>query len=127
MRTAAVAFLLSMILAALLTPLVRRLALARGWLDLAIGSRKLHGRAVPRLGGIAIVLAFFAPILLLRVVPSPMGDRLWSDGLRVWALLGGGVAIAALGLLDDLRGTGALKKLMQLEPDEIQHRRRLRD
>ena len=112
MRTAAVAFLLSMILAAALTPVVRALAHTRGWLDLAVGSRKLHGRPVPRLGGLAIVVAFFAPILLLRVVPSPMGERLWSEPLRIWSLLGGGAAIAALGLWDDLRGTGALKKLV---------------
>lgn len=111
MRTAAVAFFLSMILAAALTPLVRKLAHSRGWLDLAIGSRKLHGRPVPRLGGLAIVVAFLAPILLLRVVPSPMGERLWSEPVRIWSLLGGGLAIAALGLVDDLRGMGALKKL----------------
>lgn len=111
MRTAAVAFLLSMLLAAALTPLVRQLALSRGWLDLAVGSRKLHGRPVPRLGGLAIVLAFFAPILLLRVVQSSMSERLWSEPLRIWSLLGGGVVIATLGLVDDLRGLGALQKL----------------
>lgn len=110
MRTAAVAFLLSMILAAVLTPRVRDLALARGWLDHAVGSRKIHGRPVPRVGGLAIVLGFFAPILTLFLVRTGQSQLLWTDAPRTAALLVGGLCIAALGVWDDLRGAGALVK-----------------
>ena len=63
MRTAAVAFILSVLCGAILTPLVRRLAHRFGVLDHARSSRKIHGKPIPRLGGIAIVIAFYAPLV----------------------------------------------------------------
>ena len=107
MRTAGVAFLFSMAVAAALTPAVRLFALRRGLLDHAIGSRKIHGKPIPRLGGIAIVAAFYAPIVALLVYTTGMGTILFADRARAFGLLGGGLAIAALGMVDDLRGTGA--------------------
>ncbi|HSN90525.1 MAG TPA: MraY family glycosyltransferase [Anaeromyxobacteraceae bacterium] len=110
MRTAAVAFLAAAATAAVLTPLVRDLAGRRGWLDHALDSRKVHGRPVPRLGGVAIVVAFYAPLLALLFVDSEVGHRFWADGQRALGLFAGGLAIAALGVYDDLRGAGARVK-----------------
>jgi len=109
--TAAVAFLLSLVTAALLTPAVRGVALRRGWLDGNASSRKIHGTPVPRLGGIAIVLAFFAPLACLLVVETGLGQAFVQDGSRVFGLFAGGLAIAALGIYDDLRGANARQKL----------------
>src|SRR5258708_3558190 len=110
MRSAAVAFLLAMIVAAVITPLLRSFARRRGLLDHAIGSRKIHGRPVPRLGGIAIVLGFFAPLAGLFLYRTGLTLTLFREPDRSLAFLAGGVAIALLGLYDDLRGAGAVKK-----------------
>ena len=96
---------------AALTPVVRDAALRSGLLDHGLSSRKVHGKAIPRLGGIAIVVAFFAPLSALFFVSSGVGGQFWSDVREALALFGGGLAIAALGLFDDLKGTGARTKL----------------
>ena len=110
MRTAAVAFVASTATAAVLTPLVRNLAHRCGLLDHALTSRKIHGKPIPRLGGIAIVLAFFAPLVALLFVNSGVGSQFYAMPRRAFGLFAGGLAIAALGVLDDLRGTGAKTK-----------------
>jgi UDP-GlcNAc:undecaprenyl-phosphate GlcNAc-1-phosphate transferase len=114
MRTAPIAFLLAALAAVVLTPLVRDLAKARGLLDHALGSRKAHGRPVPRLGGVAIVAAFYAPLAALLFVDSEVGHRFWAQDARAVGLFVGGLAIAALGVYDDLWGANAkLKFLVQ--------------
>lgn len=110
MRTAAVAFILSTLSAALLTPIVRRLAHRFGALDHALSARKIHGQAVPRLGGIAIVIAFYAPLLGLLFAQSAVGETLGHERHFALGLFVGGMIIAALGVYDDLRGAGAGKK-----------------
>jgi UDP-GlcNAc:undecaprenyl-phosphate GlcNAc-1-phosphate transferase len=109
-RTASVAFLAAILTGAALTPLVRALAHRRGVLDHALTSRKLHGRPIPRLGGIAIVLAFYAPLVALLFVNSEVGRRFLEDRTKAFGLFAGGLAIAALGVWDDLRGADAKVK-----------------
>src|SRR5512133_2537733 len=112
MRAAATAFLLATLTGAFLTPLVRRLALGWGVLDHALTSRKVHGRPIPRLGGVAIVLAFYAPLVALFFTNSDVGHRFYANPDRALGLFVGGLAIAALGVYDDLRGSGAAKKFV---------------
>ncbi len=115
MRSAAFSFLLSLVCAAALTPVLRALAFKRGWLDHGLEARKIHGRPIPRLGGVAIVLGFFAPLLGLLVYPTSMAEKFYAEPLRAGALLMGGIVIALLGLFDDVRGAGAgLKLTVQL-------------
>jgi UDP-GlcNAc:undecaprenyl-phosphate GlcNAc-1-phosphate transferase len=110
MRTAAVAFAASSMTAAALTPAIRELAHRWGVLDHALTSRKIHGRPVPRLGGIAIVLAFYSPLAALFFANSDVGRRFYADPQKALGLFVGGLAIALLGVYDDLRGSGAGKK-----------------
>jgi UDP-GlcNAc:undecaprenyl-phosphate GlcNAc-1-phosphate transferase len=110
MRSAAVAFLLSILCAAILTPLVRRLAHRFGALDHALSARKIHGQAVPRLGGIAIVIAFYVPLLGVLFAQSGVGMGLKHEEHFALGLVLGGILIAGLGVYDDLRGAGAGKK-----------------
>src|SRR2546430_13728299 len=111
MRTAAVAFILSMLCAALLTPIIRRLACRFGALDHALTARKIHGQAVPRLGGIAIVIAFYAPLVGLLVTQSSVGDLLNRQHQFALGLIVGGLLIAGLGVDDDPAGPGAKKQV----------------
>src|SRR6478609_6154757 len=104
MVTAGVAFLLSLLCGTLLTPLVRRLAHKFGALDHARSSRKIHGHPIPRLGGIAIVIAFYVPLVGLLVFQTKLGELFVAEREHVIGLFVGGLAIALLGLYDDLRG-----------------------
>jgi UDP-GlcNAc:undecaprenyl-phosphate/decaprenyl-phosphate GlcNAc-1-phosphate transferase len=110
MITAAVAFFLSVLCATILTPLVRRLAHRFGALDHAHSSRKIHGKPIPRLGGIAIVVAFFAPLVGLLLFQTEVGHLFVAEREKVIGLFGGGLTIALLGLYDDLKGANAWKK-----------------
>lgn len=110
MITFSVAFLLALGLSSLITPLVRSAALARGWVDSSVSSRKVHTTPVPRLGGIAIVVGFFAPLAGLLVVDTGVGKIFLENPRHVVGLFVGGTLIAAVGLLDDLRGLGPAKK-----------------
>ena len=111
-KTAVAAFSLALLISALLTPHVRRFAEKYGLLDQPRDSRKIHSRAMPRLGGVAIIAAFYAPLLALLMYETGLGELFYADRWRAFSLLGGGVVIAALGLVDDLRGAGAVSKLL---------------
>jgi UDP-GlcNAc:undecaprenyl-phosphate GlcNAc-1-phosphate transferase len=112
MRSAAVAFILSIVCGTILTPLVRRLAHHIGALDHALSSRKIHGRPIPRLGGVAMVLAFYAPLLGLLLFHSGVSEMFLEEREKVIGLFVGGLAIALLGVYDDLRGAGAGRKFV---------------
>jgi UDP-GlcNAc:undecaprenyl-phosphate/decaprenyl-phosphate GlcNAc-1-phosphate transferase len=112
MKAAAIAFVASTVTGAVLTPVVRNLAHRFGLLDHALTSRKIHAKPIPRLGGIAIVVAFFVPLLGLLFVDSDLGRRFYSDPLKAVGLVAGGLGIAVVGVLDDLRGLRARHKLL---------------
>jgi len=109
-RTAAVAFVSSALAGSFLTPAIRAVAHRYGALDHALTSRKLHGKPIPRLGGIAIVLAFYAPLVALLFVNTEVGRQFYAHPQKAFGLFAGGVAIAALGVWDDLKGADAKTK-----------------
>jgi UDP-GlcNAc:undecaprenyl-phosphate GlcNAc-1-phosphate transferase len=92
------AFGVSLLLALGLTPLALRLAVARQALD-EPGDYKVQDSPVPYLGGLAIVLSFAVAIVLATLVNPPPG----GIGPLV-LLLGLGVTLSLMGLIDDLRG-----------------------
>jgi Fuc2NAc and GlcNAc transferase len=83
------------IVTGLLTGLIRDRALRRGVLDLP-NERSSHSTATPRGGGAAIVLVVSAAALLLQWLGA------LPSGLSA-VLLGGGLAVALVGFLDDRR------------------------
>jgi UDP-GlcNAc:undecaprenyl-phosphate GlcNAc-1-phosphate transferase len=98
------------LIAALLTPNLRRFAEAHGLLDEPKDSRRVHRRAVPRVGGLAVVAAFYTPLVGMLVYEPDLGQYFLSKGWSSFSFLLGGLVIAALGLYDDLRGANALQK-----------------
>lgn len=110
MTTFFVAFLVALMVGAALTLGVRHVAHRFQWLDHSLSSRKVHARPIPRLGGIAIVLAFFAPLTALLVVDSGVATFWRPERELIIGLYAGGLLIAALGLYDDFRGAGARVK-----------------
>src|SRR5262245_60232276 len=102
------AFLLSL----LLTPLVRGLAVRRGWLDRPDGRRKSHAEPVPRLGGVAVFVSFLLAcgIVLALVEDTTVFGPAFREALFHLALAG--TAVMLVGLADDLRGVPPVTKLM---------------
>lgn len=114
-------------LSLLLTPLCARLARGVGLIDLP-GGHKAHGRAVPLAGGLAMLGAFLIPaaaaLLAVQWLGRGQAPPWLPDALAVHlpgalaraplavALLGGAVAMASLGLVDDIRAFGAVTKLL---------------
>lgn len=94
------AFLLSLIL----TAAIRVLAARAGLVDRPRPDR-WHQRPVPRLGGVAIYLAFTAVMLIWS--PKPIPDN-------VIVVLAGGSVIFLMGLVDDLFRLGTRPKLLLL-------------
>jgi len=82
-----------LVASAVLTGLVRRFALAHGVLDLP-NDRSSHSKATPRGGGIAMVLTITVAMLVLAF----LGIVQWR---LLLALAGGGLAVAAVGFIDD--------------------------
>ncbi len=111
MTSALLTFGLSLAIATALTPLVLRVARAWRLFD-APDARKVHVQPTPRLGGIAIVLAFYAPVTGLLFVDAGASQLLTDLGSQLIGLFAGGLAIAAIGLYDDLRGANAQQKLV---------------
>jgi UDP-GlcNAc:undecaprenyl-phosphate GlcNAc-1-phosphate transferase len=71
----------------------------------------VHTRVVPRLGGLAVVAGFFAPLAALAFTQSDVAAMFYADPLRSVGLAVGGVIIASLGAWDDIRGVRAWHKL----------------
>jgi UDP-GlcNAc:undecaprenyl-phosphate GlcNAc-1-phosphate transferase len=110
MRTYLVTFILSLLGAAALTPAVRLLARSVGAIDRAVSSRRIHAGPIPRLGGVAIVIAFYLPVIGLLLFDNLIAQAFKADRGLVIGLLAGGLGIVLLGVYDDLRAANAWKK-----------------
>ena len=101
----AVFMLLAMAVAAVVsfasTPLVKTLAYKVGAIDVPKDNRRMHKVPIPRLGGLAIFLAFLLSVLVFAEI-----DR------QMQGILLGAVMIVILGVMDDIMALKALPKLL---------------
>ena len=114
MPPAIVLSLVACVLCLCVTPLVRDACLRCNVIDLPDVYRKRHKRAVPRLGGVAIVFSYSICLVLgssLFLRDSLFAGPFASGSPRITNLLVPLVCIFAVGLYDDLRGLTALRKL----------------
>jgi len=98
--SALVGFAIAVVLVLALTPLVGRLAPLIGGLDDKADRPRVHKGAIPRIGGLAIVAGILIPTALLIDLSGPY------LGIFIGTFL-----VAALGLLDDLKGVTPSRKL----------------
>jgi len=106
----AVGFVIALIVALLMTPLVKKFAFFVGAIDKP-NHRKVHTRIMPRMGGLAIYLAFI--ISFFCVMPLiPEGMLLGKDLNLLKAVLVGGTIIILTGALDDRFELSAKLKLV---------------
>ena len=94
------AVLCALLLGFALTPIVRVLAIKIKAIDIPTDNRRMHHKPIPRIGGLAIFLAF-----LLATLSFCKPDR---DLMTI--LVGGGVLVL-LGMLDDVYRLNAFIKL----------------
>jgi len=99
------AFLLAGGITFVLTPLVRLLSLKMGWLDKP-NWRKLNKKPMPLLGGIAIYSGFLVSMLVV-ILKEPF----LSDARRLFGVLGCAFIIVLAGIVDDIKGLTAFRKL----------------
>ena len=71
------AFIAAALVTLVLTPLVRRLAVARGLVDLP-DQRRMHIRPVPRLGGLAVFAGFHAAAAVVFFRPGRSLPARWT-------------------------------------------------
>jgi UDP-GlcNAc:undecaprenyl-phosphate GlcNAc-1-phosphate transferase len=117
-----VAGAIGLVIAYVLTPAVAWLATQAGVLDRP-GGRHIHRAPVPRLGGIAIYLAFIAAVFVGLPVERPIHVAFEAQRITVVipylpaidrpiiALLLGATLITLVGVWDDIRGTRPIVKL----------------
>ena len=111
MKTYLALYLTAMLVTLLSTRLLINLAGRWGLVDLP-GVRKVHPKAVPRIGGLAIFCGTLGPLLAVLLLNNTVGRafREWQTGFL--ALLGCGAFICLVGLLDDIWRLSAWKKLI---------------
>ncbi|RYL95825.1 undecaprenyl/decaprenyl-phosphate alpha-N-acetylglucosaminyl 1-phosphate transferase [Sporolactobacillus sp. THM7-4] len=93
-------FFICFLIAFGLTPLVKKLAIRIGATDVP-NARKVHTHIMPRMGGVAIYLAFITGMLVL-----------WPESSFTVPLLLGSIIIIITGILDDLYSLSAKVKIV---------------
>jgi UDP-GlcNAc:undecaprenyl-phosphate GlcNAc-1-phosphate transferase len=110
-KSAFEALIIALLVVAALTPLVRMLAFR---LDAVAhpGGRHIHKATIPRLGGLAICIGLFAPLVILGLTEPAVADMFRPIWLRVLGLVLGGAIMCVVGVIDDTRGIRAGRKLL---------------
>ena len=96
-----------------LTRCVRGWATARGWVSVPDSNRHLHVTPLPRLGGVALSLAFFAALLFHCLVQHFVYHLSFGLSLRpALPIFLGSLVILLLGIWDDIHGLGPYPKIL---------------
>ncbi len=95
------AFVISFLVTFATTPFVKAFAQKIGAVDMPGEARRIHNRAIPRLGGLAIFYGFIISVLSLCEI---------DQGVRGMIL--GSLIIVIIGIFDDVRSLNAKLKLL---------------
>lgn len=108
-RTYLACFVLGAVVSVSITPLVIRLADRLRIVDRP-GGRKAHAGATPLMGGIGIFLGVWTPLCLLAFWSNSITQTLSESVDKFVAIFLAGIAMLALGIVDDKRGLNARVK-----------------
>jgi UDP-GlcNAc:undecaprenyl-phosphate/decaprenyl-phosphate GlcNAc-1-phosphate transferase len=98
------------VLAFVLTYIVKAFCYKVGWLDKP-AARRVHSKAVPRLGGVAMFLAF-AIVSLLFYTPGSNLNAHANELTIYWLLIAAGALMVLVHAYDDILGLGPWPKLL---------------
>lgn len=108
------AFVVSAIVVLISTPIVRRIGLRSGRVDLP-GGRKVHSKPMVRLGGVSIFLGTLIALLMVWATGGFLdaaGQHLAPPAeYAIWGVTIGGLAFFLIGLMDDLFGLSPFSRL----------------
>src|SRR6266550_4720437 len=110
MKTYLALFLVAAFGSAVLTPLLRRFCERHGLLDASLDQRRIHQRAVPRLGGVAIFISIVIALCSLALVHNLLTQTLRTELKPILSVLICGLLVLLIGAYDDLRGANATVK-----------------
>jgi len=101
-------FVISYVLVGLLTPLMRKIALAQGVLDHPNSAHKSHKNPVPYLGGVAIIIG----VVIVSYIALISNNFTWSNFWLATSVLGPAIAMGLVGLWDDLKSLNPLPRFI---------------
>jgi len=101
-------FGISLSVSYLVTPLMKKVAIRTGILCKP-GSRRIHSKPIPYLGGLAIYFAFLITVSVLFYANQELKIEFAQ---RLKGLLIGSTLIVLLGLWDDIKNIGSITKLI---------------
>src|ERR1700733_5520802 len=104
-------FLFGATLSLVATPVVRRIAIRWGAIDVP-GARRIHSAPTARLGGLAVYFAVIVSLLFASIADSFIADTLLRHGWRLFALTAAATALMLAGVVDDRRPLRPTTKLM---------------
>lgn len=107
-----ISLILSFIIAFTATPIAKKIAFKVGAVDIPKDNRRMHKRAIAKLGGIAIVSGFLITILFNLILYMIDKDSPLKPTFQLWGLLIGIFIIVIMGLIDDLKDLSAKYKLI---------------
>jgi UDP-GlcNAc:undecaprenyl-phosphate GlcNAc-1-phosphate transferase len=101
-------FVTSYVLVGLLTPLMRKIALAQGVLDRPNSAHKSHKNPVPYLGGVAIIIG----VVIVSYIALISNKFTWSNFWLATSVLAPAVVMGLVGLWDDLKSLNPLPRFI---------------
>jgi UDP-GlcNAc:undecaprenyl-phosphate/decaprenyl-phosphate GlcNAc-1-phosphate transferase len=96
-------FVVSLVLSAVMSRLVRDVAKARGWTMALESARHVHQAAVPRLGGVAILGSMVLVVTFTAIASNLLHLGYFFPSATFLGLFGPTLVIFSLGLADDFR------------------------
>src|SRR4051812_49340524 len=87
MNTYLTLFTLALFLSLAITPILRRICERWGWVDQPHEHRRIHSRAIPRLGGVAIYLATVVTLATLTLFDNLVTQTLRAQGGKLLVVL----------------------------------------
>jgi UDP-GlcNAc:undecaprenyl-phosphate GlcNAc-1-phosphate transferase len=107
-------FLIATTASLICTPLIRRVCERFALLDIPDDGRRVHRRAVPRLGGVSLFISCAVALSALPFVDNLLTQSLRAQASELLRLLIPSALVLVLGIYDDLWGTNATVKFVVL-------------
>ena len=101
-------FVISYVLVGLLTPVMRKIALAQGILDRPNSAHKSHKNPVPYLGGVAIIVG----VVIVSYIALISEKFTWYNFWLATSVLGPAIVMGLVGLWDDLKSLNPLPRFI---------------
>ena len=101
-------FITSYALVGLLTPLMRKLAIAQGIFDHPNSAHKSHKKPVPYLGGVAIIVG----VIIVSYTALVVTKYSWNNFWLATSVIGPALVMGLVGLWDDLKNLNPLPRFI---------------